>query len=147
MDEDEAMTISDDEVEYVETPRSPKGNVEHNSDGSDADSSYTQDTVLKVPIQSTDGDANKHVRLTKQTSVLGDEDVDGMSDSMVDYVPSPRISDLSEELGENGSKGTGSASEENSIILSADMDVSTEDMESLDSESELKASQTLTDEQ
>ena len=138
--EDEAMTIYDDEVKYVETPRSPKGNVEHNSDGSDADSSYTQDTVLKVPIQSTDGDANKHVRLTKQTSVLGDEDVDGMSDSMVDYVPSPRINDLREELGENGSKGTGSASEENSIILSADMDVSAEDVESLNSESELKAS-------
>ena len=140
VDGDEAMTISDDEVEYVETPRSPKGNVEHNSDSNDADSSYTQDTVLKVPIQSTDGDANKHVRLTKETSVLGDEDVDGMSDSVVDYVPSPRVSDLSEELGENGSKGRGSASEENSIILSADMDVSTEDMESLDSESELKAS-------
>ena len=138
---DEAMTISGDEMEYVETPRSPKSEVKHNSDGSDTDSSCTQDTVLKVPSQSIDaGNAvNTHARLTRQTSVLGDEDVGGMSDSMVNYVPSPRVSDLSEELGE--SEGKRSATEENSIVRSSDMDVSIEDVESLDSEIELKPSQ------
>ena len=139
---DEVMEISDDDIEYIVTPRTPRDEAEGEDGGSDSDSSATQDTVLDAQGISPDGEDGGKIQEenTRRASVLGDEDVNGMSDTRLDYIPSPRVGEEF-DLGDSIRKSKDSATEENFVAHYADMDLSSEDMESLASDRELRTSQ------
>ena len=142
---DEIMEISGDEMEYVETPRSLEMEEELKESGkrTDTDSSTIEETALFMETNE-DGEEsiNTHPKLTRRSSVLGDEGVAGRSDADVHYIPSPQIGQVTQEfvIGEILNKKKSSEVAQ-SVVQSADMEVSTEDAESIESDVELRTSQ------
>ena len=141
---DEVMEISDDDVEYVETSRSLENKEEltESDKETETDSSATEDTVL---IVETNRDMpNKHPKLIRESSILGDEDVAGRSDAHTDYIPSPEVGQVHQEfLSEETANKRKSLTNEDteSVFQSTDVKVATEDADSLDGDVELKTSQ------
>ncbi len=146
--QDEAMEVLDEDVEYVETPRSDQAVSSELNDEDDRDSDTGSngseealertEKIIKM-LESGEFVPNQHLPLRKSSSVLGDEDVAAMSGDAHTYRPSPDINEAGDHLALLSMRSSVDATKEDQeVVQSADMDLSSEDLHALKDNVNLK---------